>query len=263
MILNTKNHNLVETSIYLNWSYPKRLCEVIWKKNDKELKLILNKENTKFEYFTYWRNDIFNVWNISDEELRDELLKLLKEKDEVSFDDVYKIARWKWIFYQDIPQISSAHYNINVWLEELPLTINSYKKWYNLNMSPEYQRWYVWTEDQKIKYVEYFLKWWRSWRDIFLNCPKWQRSGTEEKMEVVDWKQRLTALLEYLDNKFPAFWHYHKEYSGFMQCPALNIHINDLENPKDIVQWYLDMNTGGAIHTEEDLKSAYEYQKSL
>lgn len=262
MILNTKNPNLVETRIYLDGSYHTRLCENLWKKNDMELLLILNKENTKFEYFSYWRKDVYRIWNISDEELKEELLKLLKEKDNVSFDDVYKIARWKWIFYQDIPQISSAHYIIDVWLEELPHTIDFYKKWWNLNMSPEYQRWYVWTEEQRIKYVEYFLKWGRSWREIYLNCPRWQRNA-EKKMEVVDWKQRLSALLDYLDNKFPAFWHYHKEYSWFMQCPSLKIHINDLENPKDIVQWYLDMNTGWAIHTEEDLKSAYEYQKSL
>jgi hypothetical protein len=32
---------------------------------------------------------------------------------------------------------------------------------------------------------------------------------------------------------------------------------------RDVVEWYIGINTGGSIHTEEDLKPAYELLLTL
>jgi len=33
----------------------------------------------------------------------------------------------------------------------------------------------------------------------------------------------------------------------------MRININDLPTRKDVLQWYLQMNTGGTVHTEEEI----------
>ena len=34
---------------------------------------------------------------------------------------------------------------------------------------------------------------------------------------------------------------------------SMAIHINDLQSEKDVLQWYLEMNSGGTPHTQEEL----------
>jgi len=43
----------------------------------------------------------------------------------------------------------------------------------------------------------------------------------------------------------------------------LKININSFTNQKDVVNWYIWMNTWWAIHTAEDIKIAKDYLKTL
>jgi hypothetical protein len=33
----------------------------------------------------------------------------------------------------------------------------------------------------------------------------------------------------------------------------IKLNINDLKTKKEVLQWYLDFNTGGTVHTEEEI----------
>jgi uncharacterized protein with ParB-like and HNH nuclease domain len=126
----------------------------------------------------------------------------------------------------------------------------------------------VWSAQQKIAYVEYILKGGFSGRDIFFNYPNWgaftrPKGDVPAIMELVDGKQRLTSIIGFLKNEFPVFGHYRDDYTDHLPDKGLRFNINNLEWRKDVVEWYIGMNTGGSIHTDEDLAPAYELLKSL
>jgi len=162
--------------------------------------------------------------------------------------------------FRDIPQMSQANYAVSVswsylesWLDH-----NS-SEGTTLEMDPEYQRGYVWSDEQKTAYCEYTLKGGMSGQDIFWNCASWMKKF-DSPVEIVDGKQRISAVLDFLHNKIKVFGHYYKDFEDRLDPiePRFTFHVNDLEDPIEVVQWYLDMNTGGSIHTEKDLKPARE-----
>lgn len=95
--------------------------------------------------------------------------------------------------------------------------------------------------------------------DIFWNAKGWSR-GTSEVLEIVDGKQRLDAVLGFFADKVLVFGDYFHNFDGHLSLSdEFHFYINDLEDPKDVVQWYIDLNTGGSIHTEKDLSPAYKW----
>jgi hypothetical protein len=115
--------------------------------------------------------------------------------------------------YQDIPQFTrNATYAIDVSWRYLPEHYTHSIFDYKLDVNPEFQRGYVWTNLQKERYIEYILKGGASGRNIYFNCPGWH-NGKIEQYVLVDGKQRLDAVLGYLNNEFKVFDKYHNEYS--------------------------------------------------
>jgi hypothetical protein len=124
-----------------------------------------------------------------------------------------------------------------------------------LNDSPDYQRGHVWTEKQQVKYIEHILRGGKSGRDIYLNCPGWMRDF-EGPFEVVDGKQRIQAVRRFLNNEIKVFGHYYREFEGKLPYwVSFVVHINDLKTREEVLTWYLEMNEGGTIHTEEELET--------
>ena len=71
---------------------------------------------------------------------------------------------------------------------------------------------------------------------------------------LVDGLQRLTTVLKFCNNELKAYGIYNKEYEGRIS-PSINLifHIAKLQTRKEVLQWYLDFNTGGVIHSEEEI----------
>jgi uncharacterized protein with ParB-like and HNH nuclease domain len=124
-----------------------------------------------------------------------------------------------------------------------------------LNLDPDFQRGHVWTEAQQIAYVEYVLQGGISGRDLYFNCTGWQGSY-EGPFVIVDGKQRLNAVLKFLRNELPIFGgHLMKDIEGRLPTTAtFNICVNDLKTRAEVLQWYLEMNTGGTPHTEQEIE---------
>jgi hypothetical protein len=164
--------------------------------------------------------------------------------------------------FRDIKQYPFAGYHVNVSWNYLEEWLDQHEKdIMKLDMDPEYQRGYVWDEYQKVSYVENQLRGGFSGKDIFWNCPTWMHFNAKMNIiELVDGKQRISAVLDFLHGKIKAFGLYIHEFEDVIphMNPAFSFHVNNLKSRKDIVEWYLGMNTGGSIHTEEDLKPARE-----
>ena len=161
--------------------------------------------------------------------------------------------------FADIPQFTRMpNYNVHVPWDYLEQWINNHANEHGqtLDLSPVYQRGHVWTEEQQVRYVEYVLRGGKSGLDIHFNCPGWMSNHPSQHIELVDGKQRLNAVLRFLHNEIKAFGAYLNEYTDSMRMANVhfNIHVNNLKTQKAVMQWYVDMNSGGTVHTSEEIE---------
>lgn len=123
-------------------------------------------------------------------------------------------------------------------------------------MDPDFQRGHVWTEVQQIRYVEFVLRGGESSREIHFNHPGWMNSY-EGAMVLVDGKQRLESVRKFMRNELPIFDGH--TLSDFDEKPSILradfiIHVNDLPTRAEVLQWYLDLNDGGVVHSSEEIQ---------
>lgn len=169
-------------------------------------------------------------------------------------------------------------YEVNTSLGFLEDTIARYKEECfggdGLNMTPDFQRGHVWTDAQRIAYMEFFLKGGMSGRVIYLNHPYWMETrklspGAYCEFVVVDGLQRLTTFLMFIRGELPAFGHYNLPKGGvpvpgrnYFEDPIrmaransnLKININNLKTKAEVLKWYLEMNEGGTPHSDAELE---------
>lgn len=155
--------------------------------------------------------------------------------------------------YSQIPPYTSwGSYSCNVGLGYLETWIKDSPE---LIMEPDFQRGHVWNEQQQVKYVEHVLKGGRSGLDILCNCYNFDKVGKKGPYELVDGLQRVTACLRFLRNEIGVFCGIkRKDFTG--QIPiniSLVWHVNQLKTRAEVLQWYLDLNSGGTIHSDEEL----------
>jgi hypothetical protein len=161
--------------------------------------------------------------------------------------------------FEDIPQFTcDGNYVVNVSWRYLEEQLNHYKKEFNLQLDPDFQRPHVWTLKKQERYIEFILRGGKSSRDIYFNQPYWMRWKRDDDLKnplvLVDGKQRLNAAKLFLNNKIKAFGCYYKEFEDSLH-PTVDFifHVNSLPTRKEVLQWYLDLNSGGVVHTEEEL----------
>lgn len=161
----------------------------------------------------------------------------------------------KYTRFDQIPQFPNRPYTINVGLCQIEFQLDHYKKSFNLQLNPDFQRGNVWTIDQQISYVEYLLKCPQSDSSISIifNCPGWMDTYSGD-MVCVDGLQRLTAVLDFLHNKIPVYGTYYNDFEDRMNTMCgLVFSIYGLENRAEVLKLYLDLNSGGTVHSEEEL----------
>lgn len=175
-------------------------------------------------------------------------------------------------FYEDIPKFKDAgEYEVTVSLAYLETLMEDYIKDYNLELNPDFQRGHVWTEEQQIAYVEFFLRGGVSARTIYLNCPYFTDYKVDKydmDMVCVDGLQRLTALRKFLANELPVFGHYLNDFEdkkALLRKESLRVNVNELKTRKEVLEWYIDFNNGGTVHSREEIdrvKKLLEDEKS-
>lgn len=79
---------------------------------------------------------------------------------------------------KDIPKYisNSSMYHINCSWDYLEKWLSCNEEDVGQELNPDFQRGHVWNEQQQIKYIEHVLKGGHSGRDIYFNCPGWNRS---------------------------------------------------------------------------------------
>lgn len=154
--------------------------------------------------------------------------------------------------FRDIPQFPSAGYTIDIEWGYVEKYVSDADL--SLIMEPDYQRGHVWSDAQRIAFVEYGLMGGESSMVITTNCPGWM-GDWRGPFELVDGLQRLTAVLKFMRNELPAFGHYRREYTDNMRgsCCRFKWRVLNLPTRAEVLNLYLLMNSGGVVHSPEEI----------
>lgn len=160
--------------------------------------------------------------------------------------------------FEDIPQFTrDGAWQCDYPLNHLVKFINEEIKEQGLQLNPNFQRGHVWTEEQQIAWLEFFLRGGKTSRVIYFNKPSWHRNvpdGEYDDYVCVDGLQRLTAIQRFVNNEIKVFGSYYNEFTDRIGVRHnIKLNVNDLKTEKEVLQWYVDMNTGGTIHTDDEI----------
>lgn len=166
--------------------------------------------------------------------------------------------------FRDIPQFPHANYSVHVPWKHLSKQLNDFRDDYDLDLDPEFQRAHVWTKKQKEAYIEWMLRGGFSGHNVFFNCPGWLNGGTKQLI-LVDGKQRIDAVLSFLNNRTMAFGLKHKDFDGELSItkPYFIFNINNLETEKEVLEWYLLINSGGTPHKKKEINKVKKMLEGL
>lgn len=165
--------------------------------------------------------------------------------------------------FSEIKKFPRCNYQITVNWASLQLQIDWMKQDYDADFDPDFQRGHVWTEEQQISYCEYILRGGTSGKDVYCNCPNWENGRTEGDFTLVDGKQRIKAVQNFINNKIKVFGKFYREFEGKLRGADCYFvwHVAAIENRKELLEWYLAFNSGGTIHAQEELDRVKELIK--
>jgi len=156
---------------------------------------------------------------------------------------------------EDIPKFTrSANYQVNVSFTHLNEALTHHIE-NGLILDPDFQRGHVWTEEQQQKFVEFKLRGGDGSNVILFNCVGWMEDF-RGPFVLVDGKQRIEAVTKFLGNELKVFGLLRYDFEDelrFSECDFI-FKINNLRHKKEVLQWYLEINSGGTPHTEEEIK---------
>ena len=166
--------------------------------------------------------------------------------------------------FKDIPKFTAdGNYEVHIPLVDLEGTLKSYDDRYGLMLNPDFQRGHVWTREQQIAWLEFYFRGGKTSRVIYFNCAEFSQgyARNREKCDIegmicVDGLQRLTALRAFLNNEVPIFGTYYKEFEDkLIWCDhVILFNVNNLQTRKEVLTWYIEMNTGGTPHSLEEIE---------
>lgn len=178
------------------------------------------------------------------------------------------MSKKKIVRFADIPQFTrSGSYAVDLGVEYLCKWVSEETRENGLQMNPVFQRGHVWTEKQQIAFLEYFFRGGRSGTTVYFNKPDWLYSvpqGAYNDFVCVDGLQRITAIQRFVNNEIPVFGTYYRE---FLDKPrtlfTIQVVVNDLHSPQEVLQWYIDMNSAGTQHSKAEIERVQKMLKSL
>lgn len=136
----------------------------------------------------------------------------------------------------------------------------------SFDLIPDFQRGHVWTDAQRTAFVESLIRGTNTGRILF-NCPGWlgfsddaEGDIPENTFQCIDGLQRLTAVRKFMAGELPVFGGMRAqdlEGSPFDPCRTkygLKIAIYEFRNRAELLQFYLDLNSGGTVHDPKEIE---------
>lgn len=165
----------------------------------------------------------------------------------------------KYTSFRKIPKFTRVgSYAVDMPLDKIPKWVSIEQEELGLDLNPGFQRGHVWTRKQQTAYMEFLLRGGRTGRDLYFNYPSIHicvPEGDYNAYVCVDGLQRITAIQKFFCNELKVFGSYFSEYTDSIRISTdtVRIHINDLKTEREVLNWYLEMNTGGTPHSKAEI----------
>jgi hypothetical protein len=138
-----------------------------------------------------------------------------------------------------------------------------------MRLNPDFQRGHVWTEAQQLHYIENALRGVVPQAAFImqLNCPNFEtynfKGDLEQGFECIDGLQRLTAVQKFLGGDIKPFGLSLDDFTHSSYCMKsctyrFHIEVFTFTNRSDLLQHYIDINTGGTPHSAEEIERVRE-----
>ncbi len=133
-----------------------------------------------------------------------------------------------------------------------------------LELNPDFQRGHVWTDDQKRHFIENVLRGVVSSSGFLVqfNCPNWEHESYAgdfpRGVQCIDGLQRINAVAEFLQGSVRPFGFGVDDLAGsafsIKSRYRFRLAMHNFANRADLLQHYLDLNTGGTPHSAEEIE---------
>lgn len=168
---------------------------------------------------------------------------------------------------ETIREIPEALYSTDIPWAYLESAFEDWEKYHgSVDFNPDFQRGHVWTKGQQIHFMENWLRGLVQGpgRVLQFNCPTWQRDKPTGDLptgvQCIDGLQRLTAARAFMAGEIKPFG-FSLEELAQTQYRLKNhllfrftVKVHEFTHRKDILQYYLDINSGGTPHSDDELK---------
>ncbi len=156
--------------------------------------------------------------------------------------------------FSKIPRFTrSGAWECDYHLERAVRFVQEAQKEEKLDLDPDFQRGHVWNEGQQIAWLEFLLRGGVTGRVIYFNNPNWQNNRhIPDDYVIVDGKQRLHAITRFINNEIRVFGSYYNEYINKPDV-TIKLHVNDLPTRAEVLQWYIEFNSGGVLHSHKEI----------
>lgn len=156
--------------------------------------------------------------------------------------------------FKDIPKFTRAgSWQASMGWKYLIEWINENIRESDLQLNPDFQRGHVWTVEQQIAYIEFRLRGGTSGKTIYFNCPGWM-NDFDGDFVCVDGLQRITAIQKFLNNEIKVFGCYYRDFEDKLPSELdMIVNVNNLKTREEVLRWYIEMNSGGVQHTEDEI----------
>lgn len=170
-------------------------------------------------------------------------------------------------FYRVIRPLRKAAYKVSQHLHRIEESLAEHDRALRalgggLDLHPDFQRGHVWTQEQKVAFMESLLKGVAN-VCIKFNCPSWDTMGPTQgdlpahTLVCVDGLQRLTAIREFVAGKFKVFGRYLAsdlaETTFDLRRHFIEFEVFNIKNRRDLLGFYLSLNAGGTPHAPEEI----------
>lgn len=175
--------------------------------------------------------------------------------------------RTKDIYAMIRPRAASS-YSVNIFLNHLEatfaqLTNDAKRQGGMFDLEPDFQRGHVWSDQQQVAFVEALLRRTAPMLVRF-NNPSYAHVATEcvgmhhADMVCIDGLQRITAIRKFLAGGLQPFGLSLQDLKETPFDPTrpiftITMEVYSFTSRANLLKFYLDLNTGGTIHTEDEL----------
>lgn len=142
--------------------------------------------------------------------------------------------------------------------------LTGFSEGHGLDLEPDFQRGHVWTKEQQTRFIEGVFRGTvpSSLLCITFNSAYWESQEACElprEIQILDGLQRLTAVRAYVRGEIQPFGVTREVmdangYNANKVAYLLRFQVMTFRTRKDLLQYYLDINAGGVVHSDSEIQ---------